>query len=180
MTNRRFMLVLLLCLLIAVPVFAAHFAPPVSQVAATAEVTAEVTATEESTAEATAAATESITEEATVEVTAEATEALALVGDAARGKQIFENGLNGAPACSNCHVETGKTPPYALAPSLAGVYIRAATRVAGQTADQYIVDSILHPHDFVVPGFNPIMYPLFGEKYSNQDIADLLAFLKTL
>ncbi len=178
MTNRHFALILLLCLLIAVPVFAVHFAPNGSQIAATAEVTATEVPTAESTAEATA--TESVTQAATIEVTAEATEALALVGDPVRGKQIFENGLNGAPACSTCHVEKGKTPHYALAPSLAGVYTRAATRVAGQTADQYIVDSILHPHDFIVPGFNPIMYPLFGEKYSSQDIADLLAFLKTL
>ena len=135
--------------------------------------------TPESTAEATVEVTESATEMATAEATAASTET-ALVGDPVRGKMIFENGLYSAPACKNCHVVTGKTPAFGLAPSLAGISTRAAQRIPGMTAPQYIEDSIRKPSDYIVPGFHVNMYPDFGKDYSDHDIADLVAYLMTL
>jgi mono/diheme cytochrome c family protein len=183
MTTKFSAIFLLLCL-IAMPVFAvrgAQTSTPTPTPAVFDWVYTELPA--EATLEATApAATVEFTAEATAseEATAEATAAAALVGDPARGKDIFEHGLDDAPPCANCHVTTGKTAQYALAPSLAGISQRAATRVAGQTALDYIETSIRHPRDFVVPGFNPIMPSVFGQKYSDQDIADLAAYLMTL
>ena len=135
------------------------------------------------TAEATEviAATAESTEAATAEATVESSGSSAgVVGDPAHGQFIFEHGLNAAPACTNCHSRASKTPLYALAPSLAGVSQRAATRIPGMTAPQYIEDSIRHPADYVVTGFHPIMYSKFAQDYSDQDIADLVAYVMTL
>jgi cytochrome c2 len=125
------------------------------------------------------------TEIATVspEATAEATEPtteIALVGDPVRGQEIFANGLNGAPACKSCHATSAGHAMFALAPNLKGIAERAATRVAGQTAPEYIEDSIRHPENYLVSGFRPIMYPNFDKDYSDQDIADIVAYLMTL
>ncbi len=90
----------------------------------------------EATVEATPEATAEITPEPTPEATAEATAAVMLVGDAARGDELFHHGLNGAPACSNCHSTTtaGKGGMLAIGPGLKGIAERAATRVEGETA----------------------------------------------
>jgi mono/diheme cytochrome c family protein len=126
------------------------------------------------------ALTEQATAEATEAATSEATEN-ALVGDPARGEELFRHGLNGVPPCITCHNPTavGRTG-FSLGPGLKGIGERGATRVEGLTAPAYIEDSIRHPANFLVPGFNPIMPVVFGEEYGDQDIADLVAFLMTL
>ncbi len=160
---------------------------------ATAAVTPEATAVAQVTVEATSAATAASTSaatataEATTEATPEATvtassgTSAGLVGDAAHGQMIFEKGLNGAPACVNCHNRTtsGKVG-FAIGPGLKGISDRATTRVDGLSAPEYIEQSIRSPGDYVVKGFQPIMYGQFAEKYSDQDIADLVAYLMTL
>ncbi len=117
----------------------------------------------------------------TEEPTAEATEA-ALVGDPVRGDDIFRHGLDGAPPCITCHspVVAGRGTMFAIGPGLKGISERGATRVEGFTAPEYIEDSIRHPAHYVVSGYNPIMPTIFGEQYSDQDVADLAAFLMTL
>ena len=140
----------------------------------TPEVTG-IATTPESTAEATVEATVSATAEMTAEVTG-----MALVGDPVRGKMIFENGLNGAPACKSCHQTAAGYAMFALAPNLKGIAEQAAKRIPGMSAPQYIEDSIRHPSDFIVSGFHVAMYPDFGKDYSDQDIADLVAYLMTL
>ncbi len=132
--------------------------------------------------EATAEVTQEATEAATEEMTPDATDAtLALVGDPVRGEDIFRHGLYDAPPCVSCHNPTasGRTG-FSIGPGLKGVGERAATRIEGMTAPEYLEDSIRHPAHFLVPGYQPIMYSQFGEKYSDQDIADLIAFLLTL
>jgi hypothetical protein len=42
-------------------------------------------------------------------------------------------------------------------PDLNGVGDRAATRVTGQTAEEYLSNSLYNPHDYLVPGFGPLM-----------------------
>jgi nitric oxide reductase subunit C len=111
-------------------------------------------------------------------------------GDAARGEQLFAQQVKQASgsnaACQACHslvpgeVKTG--------PSLAGVASRAGTRVAGETAEQYIRQSIQQPNAFLVPD-NPayigangksLMPDGLGNLMSDQDLADLIAYLLTL
>ena len=48
------------------------------------------------------------------------------------------------------------------------------------TAEEYIEESIRHPGVYIVGGFRDIMYPSFGVDYSDQTIADLIAYLMTL
>jgi mono/diheme cytochrome c family protein len=111
-------------------------------------------------------------------------------GDAARGEQLFAQQVKQASgtnaSCIACHslvpgeVKTG--------PSLAGVATRAETRVAGETAEQYIRQSIQQPNAFIVPD-NPaymgangksLMPEGLGNLMSEQDLADLMAYLQTL
>lgn len=127
------------------------------------------------------ALTEEATPEATAEITPVAT-ASALVGDPVRGEDIFRHGLNGAPPCVTCHnpLVAGRGTTFAIGPGLKDISERGATRVEGLTAPEYIEDSIRHPANFVVAGYSPIMPTVFGEQYSDQDIADLLAFLMTI
>ena len=127
----------------------------------------------------TPAAPPEVTVSPTAEVTAEVTEAVR-VGDPLRGQEIFENGLNGAPACKSCHMTTAGHSMFNIAPNLKGIAERAALRVAGMTAPQYIEDSIRNPAAYLVSGFHAAMYPDFGKDYTDQDIADLVAYLMTL
>ena len=101
-------------------------------------------------------------------------------GDPARGDTIFHHGKNEAPPCSTCHQTVKGAFGFALGPNLAEVGTRAASRIDGMTAAEYITDSILHPKHFVVPGYQDIMYPDFAKHFSPQDVADLVAYLMTL
>ncbi|MBX3063763.1 MAG: cytochrome c [Anaerolineae bacterium] len=102
----------------------------------------------------------------------------AIVGDVTRGQTIFARGTNGAPACSSCHpVSSGG---FALGPVMSGIAERAATRVEGLTAEQYLHQSIVDPAAHVVSGYRPIMYPGYAKVLSEQDIADVIAYLLTL
>ena len=97
--------------------------------------------------------------------------AQAPVGNAERGRTAFNQ--NG---CSGCH----RTDPTTLVgPGLGGVYERAATRVAGLSAERYIEQSIREPGAFIVPGFPNVMLTTFKDLPA-QDIADLIAYLRTL
>lgn len=98
-------------------------------------------------------------------------------GDAARGEDIFRHGTNGSPPCISCHaLQSGG---FSLGPAMAGISARAGQRVPGLSAEAYLHQSIIEPEAFVVPGFRPIMYPQYAEHFSEQDTADLIAFLLT-
>lgn len=83
-----------------------------------------------------------------------------------------------APAiCSTCHsLEPGVT---IVGPSLAGIGTHAADRIEGVSAEQYIRNSILHPGDFLVPGFSNLMQQNFGDLLTAEQINALVAFLLT-
>lgn len=98
-------------------------------------------------------------------------------GDVARGEDIFRHGTNGSPPCISCHaLQPGG---FSLGPAMAGISARAGQRVPGLSAEAYLHQSIIEPEAFVVPGFRPIMYPKYADHFSEQDIADLIAFLMT-
>ena len=52
--------------------------------------------------------------------------------------------------------------------------------IPGMSAEDYIRDSILHPSNFVVPGFPDAMVKDFGTILTADQINDLIAFLMTL
>lgn len=101
-----------------------------------------------------------------------------LVGDALHGETIFKNGTGEAPPCTSCH--TLGNSAFSLGPKLVGIGQHAGERIPGMSADDYLHQSIVEPAAYVVSGYRDIMYPQFGEKLSEQDIADLIAYLETL
>lgn len=102
------------------------------------------------------------------------------VGDATHGAELFAKGANGAPPCSTCHLTQVGQTGYSLGPNLAAVSEHAGARVEGEDVDAYLHQSILEPNAFLVPGYRSIMYPEYGKHYSESEIQDLIAFLKSL
>jgi mono/diheme cytochrome c family protein len=132
------------------------------ETAAVVEPTPEPTQAEAPTAEPTV---EAATEEPTQE--AQPTEPAAPVGDAAAGKTLFTS-------CAGCHGDTDGAGPARV-----GMGKRAATRIEGMSAADYLHQSIVEPDAFVVDGFTNIMPATFGETMSDQEISDLIAYLLT-
>jgi nitric oxide reductase subunit C len=84
-----------------------------------------------------------------------------------------------APAnCSTCH--SVEPDVVIVGPSLAGIATRAASRVAGQSAEQYIRNSILDPSAFIVPGFPDAMARNLGAALNGDQINQIITFLMTL
>jgi hypothetical protein len=75
--------------------------------------------------------------------------------------------------CIACHIDGNNT----LAPEFAGLAERAAERRPPLPADGYIYESIVYPGEFVVEGYNDVMPHDFGAKMTDQELADVLAYL---
>lgn len=95
-------------------------------------------------------------------------EAAAGGGDAAVGEQIFST------TCAGCHGETDGAGPARV-----GIGERAASRVEGQSAEEYIHESIVDPSAHVVEGFGDIMPKDYETQFSEEEINSLVAYLLT-
>lgn len=106
----------------------------------------------------------------------------AVVGDAARGETLYKQTIIGtasAPGCATCH--SLEADVVLVGPSHAGVAGRAGSYVAGKSAEDYLHESIVTPDAHVVEGFTAgVMYQNYGNELSEQEIADLVAYLMTL
>lgn len=89
-------------------------------------------------------------------------------GDVAVGEQIFSQ------TCSGCHGEAD-----GAGPARPGMGERAATRVEGQSAEEYLHESIVDPSAYVVEGFGDIMPKDYEEQFSEEEIASLVAYIMT-
>lgn len=110
-------------------------------------------------------------------------------GDAAHGQELFlqnaRAGNNSKLPCVACHsLNPGEIK---VGPSLAGVASRAATREPGKSAEQYLRESIQQPNAFIVPddpkyqaNGKSAMPEGLGNGMTDQDLADLIAYLLTL
>lgn len=102
-------------------------------------------------------------------------EAVASDDPVERGRALFSR----APAlCSTCH--SLEPDIVVVGPSLNGIATRAETRVPGQSAEEYIRNSIVRPGDFIVSGFPNAMAQNLASQLSSQDISDIIAFLMTM
>ena len=90
-------------------------------------------------------------------------------GNPAEGQALFEG-----QGCSSCHSLDGS---QRVGPSMQGIGERAAVRLEGYSAGQYLVESILRPCDYVVEGFVCVMPQDFGERLTTQNLSDLIAYL---
>ncbi len=101
----------------------------------------------------------------------------AVTGDPINGQVLY----NGNFACASCHETSGGV----VAPHTEGTYTRIMDtrlkdpKLAGYTAEQYIVESIVQPMAYTVPGYNPVMPTDFGSRLTLQNLADLMAFLES-
>ncbi len=101
-------------------------------------------------------------------------------GNAKRGAQLFTQGQEDTPPCSICHHTVTGQYGFSIGPNLAGVVERAGTRVVVMTAAEYLRQSIVEPHRYVVSGYRDIMYPDYRTHLTEQNIQDLIAYLLTL
>ena len=97
------------------------------------------------------------------------------------GRQILASGRY---PCATCHTLGSLNWTGNLAPNLNGIGTRAANRVGGMTAEEYIHDSIRHPGDYLVAGFPNIMPPFNPEPDQSNympesDLQAIVAFLLT-
>ena len=87
--------------------------------------------------------------------------------------------LTVANGCIACHA-LGEGQQL-VGPSWYGIGAAAATRVAGESAEEYLYRSIVAPNDHVVEGFVAgIMPPVYGDTIPAPDLADIISYLLSL
>jgi len=89
--------------------------------------------------------------------------------------------------CVGCHITTTTGPAWNPTGGQPGIGERAATRYieadytgAATSTEQYLLESIVNPGVYLVPGYQDIMPKTFSESLTAQDAADLIAYLLTL
>lgn len=166
-------------------------APPTEEADAETDDSEAETTTEDD-ADSDATSEEATDEEAVVAETVEEAEdvdpfvAQVNAANPANGALIFQQTYTTASgdwACSLCH--NAANAQRLVGPGLLGLPQNAATRVEGQSAHEYVYNSIIHPNDYIVeepdfaypPGLMPQNYE---EVLSEAELLDLIAYLMTL
>jgi mono/diheme cytochrome c family protein len=90
----------------------------------------------------------------------------------ATGLQVFRTN------CASCHAVNADT--VIVGPSLAGVAASAGSRVSGESAEIYLLTSILRPDAFLVPGFENLMPSTLAKSLSSEEVDAVVAYLLTL
>ena len=97
------------------------------------------------------------------------------------GKQLYNSktlGAKSAEGCVTCHAYDATQGDDSKAPFTQGTGTRAASRVPGLTAEEYIRESIQTPDAYVVENYNAgDMYQEWVKDLSKQDFEDLVAYL---
>jgi mono/diheme cytochrome c family protein len=95
-------------------------------------------------------------------------------GNAAAGKTLFL----GQAGCGGCHTYTPAGSKGTVGPDLDHLAADAQKANHGSLAD-YIHESVVSPNAYIVPGFSgpPSAMPSYAGQLSEQQIADLVAFL---
>lgn len=107
---------------------------------------------------------------------------VAAPGDPENGAAVYTSF-----ACNSCHGNVEEAGSNQIGPWLGDIEEVGATRVEGQTAVQYVYNSILHPNDYIAPdcATGPCIGPpsamvqdlAFRMSNNPQDMVDLLAYL---
>lgn len=106
-----------------------------------------------------------------------------VTGDVERGEQLYtgmaQSEFNQLVGCSSCHAGG------AVGPNTVGTWSRVENerltlpQFDGYSVQQYLVESIVRPADYAVPGYAGAMPMIYGEQMSIQDMADILAYLES-
>lgn len=101
-------------------------------------------------------------------------------GDPANGEELYAITFG----CQTCHGDTGDESSATIGPWLGNIEEVGAERRDGYTAADYVYESILHPNAFISPdcptgpcGDPSGMPPDFGQRMTQQDMADVIAYL---
>ena len=101
-------------------------------------------------------------------------------GSSADGQELFSQSAIGSQAgCSTCHsVEPGVV---VIGPSVAGIGTRAGTLVTGQSAADYLKESITDPDAYVAEGFPASIMPQgYAQELTSEQVDQLVAYMLTL
>lgn len=157
---------------------------------APATTTAAVTATETTTASTEVTATAPVTETVAVtETAAVTTEAAAPAAPAAAAGEAPAEvvAIVTKATCFACHVIPGiPTAMGQVGPNLTGIGTAAATRVPGQTAEQYLMESIMNPNAFIAPKcptgpcLPNVMLQNLAQTLTPAEIDSVVAYLASL
>ena len=99
-----------------------------------------------------------------------------IIGSAVSGEMLYDQEFG----CTDCHRDG------ASAPDTIGTVARIRNerltlpQFSGYTIEQYIVESITRPGDYVVDGYSSGLMPVnFGARMTDQQLADIVAYLLT-
>ena len=106
--------------------------------------------------------------------------AAAVNGNPEKGKEYFNTVRPEVNfACATCHHFDSEA--QLIGPGLLNISVRAASRVPGESAYNYIHTSIVDPGAFVVPGFPDALMPrTYKDLWTEEQINDIIAYLYTL
>lgn len=107
----------------------------------------------------------------------EASPEIVAIGNPTNGRTLFRNGGDSGVPCASCHTLDEQD---LVGPGLAGIATHAETRIEGMTAEDYLHNSITHPGDYLVDGFENTMNSNYSVTLSESDINDLVAYLLTI
>jgi ferredoxin/coenzyme F420-reducing hydrogenase delta subunit/cytochrome c2 len=102
------------------------------------------------------------------------------VPDPVAGEKLYyDTSADTNAGCRICH--SLEKEERIVGPSFYGVATRAATRIPGMSAEDYLRQSILDPDAYIVEGYpKGQMLKAFSEILSEEQIQDLIAFLMTM
>jgi len=82
-------------------------------------------------------------------------------------------------SCETCHFVDQETRK--IGPGLINISERAETRVDGQSAEDYIHNSITNPNDYVVEDYTENLMPqTYSDIFINEELDALVAYLMSL
>ena len=91
------------------------------------------------------------------------------------GQEIY----NGSGGCTACHGLGARAPNLLTDERGTGqIGARCATRQPGKDCKTYLHEALIEPHEFVAPGYEPIM-PDFSKTMKPPEIWALVAFLES-
>lgn len=90
-----------------------------------------------------------------------------------QGEYLFVN-----QGCSGCH--SLKSEEVIVGPSMYGLIDRAESKVSGQSADDYIYQSIIYPNEYIVDEYPENVMPQIFINLSEEELTALVSYLKTI
>lgn len=100
--------------------------------------------------------------------------------DSNAGRNLFIQSVIGSQAgCATCH--SLEPDVVIIGPSVAGIGSRAATLISGQSAEDYLKESITNPDSYVAEGFPASIMPQgYAQELTSDQIDQLVAYMLAL